>query len=87
MSMTEKKIKDIVHDELADAKTEWIEEISSKIAEFRDQIVTLLDGVMGELKGIREEIEVMSGRQSEHSDTLEDHEGRITKLEHPLQTS
>lgn len=39
------------------------------------------DEVMGELKGIREEITTLSHHSSDHSQTLENHEDRLTTLE------
>ena len=49
--------------------------------EIKDQIITRLDKVIGELKTIRDEQTVMAGKQSEHTDSLEDHETRIGKIE------
>lgn len=43
----------------------------------RDEFFSKMDELMGELKAIREEQTVISG----YKDQLEDHEGRITKLE------
>ena len=49
--------------------------------EFKEELYTRLDAVMGELKAIREEIAASLYRQREHSDQLENHEMRLTKLE------
>lgn len=49
--------------------------------EIKDNVITRLDKVIGELKTIRDEQTIMVGKQSEHTDTLEDHDTRIEKLE------
>lgn len=54
-----------------------------ELANFKDEVMTGLDQVMGELKGMREEQIVGSGKLSEHTDTLENHESRLQKLEKP----
>lgn len=47
----------------------------------KDEFYTRMDEVMGELKAIREEQALITGRVSTHSDQLENHETRISKLE------
>lgn len=47
----------------------------------KDEFYDKMDEVMGELKSIREELILITGRQAEHSDQLDNHEERITKLE------
>lgn len=54
------------------------------LVNFKDQIITLLDKVLLELQTIREEKTVVTDKLSEHSDTLEDHETRIGKVEQVL---
>ena len=49
--------------------------------EFKDKVYTLFDKVMGELKAIREEQTIITGKSSEYADTFENHENRISKLE------
>jgi len=39
-----------------------------------------MDEVVGELQAIREEQASVTGKLSEHTDTLENHEERIVKL-------
>lgn len=46
----------------------------------KDEFFGRMDKAMKELKAIRETIESLTGRVSDHSDQLEDHETRITKL-------
>jgi hypothetical protein len=55
-----------------------------KIAEFRNDMLTSFSEVMGELKAMREEHAVAMFRQREHSDQLENHEGRLIKVESKL---
>lgn len=78
-------VRKIIADELKKTKPDWVEKITRKVTEsvakFKDEILTVLDKVIGELKTIREEQIIMSGRQSEHSDTIEDHDTRLKKLE------
>ena len=47
----------------------------------KDDFYTKMDEVMGELETIREEQTLIGSKLQEHSDILEDHETRITKLE------
>ena len=53
----------------------------------REEFYAKTDEVMGELKTIREQQELITGRVSIHSDQLEDHETRLSKLEQPSSTS
>jgi vacuolar-type H+-ATPase subunit E/Vma4 len=53
----------------------------------KDEFYTRMDELIGEVKAMREEQRVITGKISEHTDTLEDHESRITSLEHPLSQS
>jgi hypothetical protein len=45
------------------------------------EMIARFDAVMSELKLIREELAAMTYRQHGHSDQLENHEKRLTKLE------
>ena len=47
----------------------------------KEEFFSKMDELMIELKASREENEISNHRQSEHTDQLEDHEVRITKLE------
>lgn len=82
---SEGDVRKIIRDELELAKTSITESVSEnltqKIATFKDQIVTLIDKVMGELETIRNELTLINGRVSQDTDQLENHEIRITKLE------
>ncbi len=46
-----------------------------------NEVINILDKVMGELKAIRQEMALMFGRQRINTDTLESHEFRINNLE------
>ncbi len=49
----------------------------------KDEFFTAMDKLIGELQTIRDESIILNGRTSEHTDMLENHEERITKLELP----
>lgn len=53
----------------------------NEFKKFTDKILGGLDAVMGELKTVREELVLISGRLSEDADSLENHETRLGKLE------
>lgn len=69
--LTLKDLKDI--DQLLEEKVKYLPT--------KQEFFGKMDEVVGELKAMREEVTLLSSRQSEHSDTLEDHETRIGKLE------
>lgn len=77
----EMDVEKIIKNQLEKAKSSWLDEFTKVVAKFKDDVMTVLDKVMGELKTIREEQTLMSGRLSEHTDTLEDHDARLEKLE------
>jgi len=58
--------------------------IDAKFQKYTNQVLEKLDTVMGELKTIREEQTLITHTQSEHTETLENHETRIASLEKPL---
>ena len=82
---SEGDVRKIIKEELKKAKSEWLDEFIKKVAKFKDEVIISLDKVMGELKAIREEQVIITGRTSQHTDTLENHEARITKLEQASQ--
>jgi hypothetical protein len=47
----------------------------------KEEMITRFDAVMHELQGIREDMAALIYRNREHSDSLEDHEQRLVKLE------
>ena len=47
----------------------------------KEEFFSKMDELMKELKDMREEFTLLSGRQSEHSDQLDDHEHRRSDLE------
>lgn len=60
-------------------------EIDDKARQYRDQVLTKLDGVMGELQNIREDNIIGSHQTAEMRDQVENHEKRIQKLEQTQQ--
>ena len=73
--LTQKDLGEIEH--LIDRKFD--EKI--KYLPTKDDFFTKMDEVMGELKAIREEQTLITGKISQRSEVLENHEARITKLE------
>lgn len=69
-------IESIIEEKLEEKLNEKLKFLPTK-----DEFYEKMDEVMGKLKAIREEHEVLGGKSSEHSDQLEDHEKRILKLE------
>lgn len=61
-------------------------EIDDKAREYRDQVLTELSEVMGELKIIRDENTAGTHQISELQDSMVNHEGRIKKIELTSQT-
>lgn len=59
------------------------EKFDQKLAQFKNEIITLLDKVMGELKAIREEQTIIVS----YKEQIEDHETRIGKIEEVLEPS
>jgi len=79
--LDQKLDKFVTKDYLDERLDEMDEKLDKKLTKFRDDILTAVDGVMGELKDMREEQTLVSGKFSEHTDTLENHESRLQKLE------
>lgn len=88
--LTEEKARNIIreefhmefHKEFQIVKQDLVdkETFSEKVTKFKDEILTMLDKVMKELKDFREEQTIHSG----YNDQIEDHETRIGKLEEVL---
>jgi len=77
-------VRKIVLEELKFAKDDWLDEFIGKVTKFKDDVLNGLDGVMGELKAIKEEHTTVSRGRSGHSDQLEDRESRLHRLKKPL---
>lgn len=75
--LTQRDIKSI--EEIVDEKIGQ----KTKLLPSKDDFFSKMDELMGELKHIREAFDLLTGRQSENSDKLDDHEERIKKLEYP----
>lgn len=56
------------------------EEIGMVKSELRKDIVQFKDDILKEIKDLRDDIVIVVG----YRDTIEDHEGRIIRLEHPV---
>ena len=84
-------VREYIKDELKttnnriDMLSKQINSLANKLDGFKNKVYELLDKVMLELKAIREEQTLITGKQSEHTDSIEDHETRIGKLEQVLQ--
>jgi DNA repair exonuclease SbcCD ATPase subunit len=74
------KVEDLI-DRKLDEKLEKKFEEKLKYLPSKVEFYEKMDEVMGELKAIREQQELITGRDSEVRETLEDHEERLTKLE------
>lgn len=64
---------------------ELMQKIDEKAKKYRDEILTKMDGVMGELQTMREENTIGTYQSREVRDQVEDHERRIKRLEKPQQ--
>ena len=58
-------------------------EIKDEISLQRNDMSTMKDEIVGELKAMREEYTTHQGAHDRQQETLENHEGRITSLEQP----
>lgn len=58
---------------------------NDNLAKWKDDLFSKIDDLINSLKPTKEEQMAISGKISEHSDTLEDHETRIGKLEQVLE--
>ena len=47
----------------------------------KDDFYDRMDQLRGEIKAVREEQSIISGKFSEHTDQIENHDNRISKLE------
>lgn len=59
------------------------EEIDDNAKKYRDDVLTKLDGVIGELQTMREENTMGTYQTGEIKERVDDHEKRITRLETP----
>ncbi len=57
------------------------DEFQDGIAELRSDFFGKFDEVIGEIRAMREEMAAMFYRQQQHTDQIENHEVRLTKLE------
>ena len=76
--LTEDLVREIVKEELNNHDEIHDQELERRI---RDPLMEKLDALLKEIRDSRDEQILLSGKQAEHSDELEDHDGRIKKLE------
>ncbi len=67
-----------------DIKLDRLKEgIDDNAKKYRDDVLTKLDGVMGELQTMREENTIGTYQIGELKERVDDHEKRVTRLETP----
>ena len=74
---TKSFVKEVVEEAVEDVKQGLRKEMKT----YHEKTIEKLDSIMGEFKKFDEEHTLLSYRVSEHSDQLEEHEGRLKKLE------
>lgn len=75
-------MKTTIEDMRISFRREIRELFEDQMMQIKDVVATSEDKVVGELKAMREEMAAMNYRQAVHSDQLENHENRLTHLEH-----
>lgn len=66
-----------------DIKMEHMEQrIDDKARGYRDDVLTVMDSIVAQLKTIREEMAAINAHAGRMLDRIENHEARIQKLEH-----
>lgn len=58
-------------------------DLANSFKKYRDEILTKIDGVMGELQSMREENSIGAYQIREVREQVDNHEKRITRLETP----
>lgn len=80
-------VRKIIKDELEKAKPDWVEEITESVGkivtEKYDKLMTVLDKFVGEVDSYRKEQAITAGKLRDHTDTLENLDKRVKRLEHP----
>ncbi len=79
----------LTKDDLKDVFREQWERIREAFSHLptKEEFFAKMDELMKEVKDFREEQKVLVGQLSEHSDTLDDHETRLGKVEKTLAIS
>lgn len=67
------KVEEVVEEKLKTVKPYWV-----------DKMQETLDKMAGDYKKVDEEQTLLSGKQSEHSDAIEELDTRVTTIEHHL---
>lgn len=73
--------KSFLENKLVELKKEILVKVDENARNYRDQILTKLDGVMGELQTMREENTVGTYQISELREKVDNHDKRIASLE------
>ncbi len=74
------------HTAIFDYKLNDLEErLDQKFAKYRDEVMTMLDKIMGELITIRQDQEIFNARFIKNGQILDQHELRISTLEKTTQ--
>ena len=79
-SLTQEDVRSIVKDELIDM---GLDQVPKKL-NLLDKILVSIDKLVGEVKDYREEQVLVSGKISEHTEQLDDHDTRIKQAEKTL---
>lgn len=79
----EMDVSKMVHGELQKAKLAWLKEFTEVVAKFKDEVMTKLDQLVGDIQDKREEQILHQGQHDEMQETLDSYDKRIKKLEHP----
>lgn len=75
----------MLQQELRQLKSELKAEIGEEMKQYKDEILTKMDEVVGKLDAIREDNEIGSYQTRELREQVDNHEKRLTKLEKPSQ--
>ncbi len=73
-----KIVREEIQNELSLAKNDLVDSFTKIATDFKSNILNLVDKVMGELKTILEQQEIITGKTSDHEERLE----KLEKL-HP----
>lgn len=73
--------KDGVEDEISLFKEEVGEQLTKSASDFNNNIVQFKDDILNELVKMRDDVKIVTGKYSEHEETIEDYEKRISRLE------
>lgn len=75
--------KPVIHSELEDILEKKFQEQDDKAMQYRDELMTKMDHIIGILEQLREDNEFHKYDLTNLKHTTDDHEKRITNLEQP----